>query len=171
MKDVASLQNPELGPQADALRGKSKLGANNSGERFEKEADRAADVVTSGRAPLFDFSRIAVRGERPPDASGPEIARESSPVEDEFESALEEPVEDELIDVMRKAASATEIPQSPWMRKLRYVLRVSRLTKSRGARWSRGSVLISGKCAFIRATQRRTAPALSMRMPTLWDHT
>ena len=113
MKDVASLQNAELGPQADALRGKSKLGANNSGERFEKEADRAADVVTSGRAPLFDFSRIAVRGERPPDASGPEIARVSWPVEDEFESALEEPVEDELIDVMRKAASATEIPQSP----------------------------------------------------------
>ena len=30
------------------------------GDRFEKEADRAADAVSMGRAPVFDFSRIAV---------------------------------------------------------------------------------------------------------------
>lgn len=52
---------------------KSRLAVNQSGDRHEREADRAADAVVAGRAPSFNFSRLALhKAQREDKPSTPE---------------------------------------------------------------------------------------------------
>ena len=55
---------------------KGRLAVNQPGDRFEQEADRAADAVVSGRAPSFNFSRVSIQKTQREDAAKPKTEEE-----------------------------------------------------------------------------------------------
>ncbi|MEP7270473.1 MAG: DUF4157 domain-containing protein, partial [Acidobacteriota bacterium] len=117
MKDLAA-QNTDLNVQSDTSQ-KSRRDPSARGDRFEKEADRAADTVTRGNTPGFNFSRVAVdssaTAEIPTRDTSDNIAERDLDrgFDEEADAPVDHPLDDELGGLMLKASGDSQITQLP----------------------------------------------------------
>jgi hypothetical protein len=97
----------------------TKLNVSRSGDRFEREADHAADAVVHGRGPLARGGRIAERvtslaGRAPGAAAQSSFERASDPAYDEHEPVASRPgpvVEDEPLQMQEEEESVQAAPE------------------------------------------------------------